>query len=146
MSGLTYPDYVDALIDHLRNQEVLTNVVGAARIVTEIKAGTDMTRHNHLVLNKAGRVTTAPPVGTISPRIDALAFGTTGHESMRIIRALRTVLTPVDGRTRFVSKGVIYDSVWTENEPIQLETPENWPYVLNTFGAIVLRAAVPVEG
>lgn len=143
---ITYPDYIDALITYLREQPALTSAVSANRILASIQGGGMMADHNALVFTKAGRAQPVYPTGTVAPRIDALAFGTNAYESMRMMRILLSILTPVHGDTRFTSKGVTFDSVWRETEPLQMENEENWPYVHVSLGAIILRAPAPVGG
>jgi hypothetical protein len=115
MSGYTYvliPDYISALVERLQTDPNMTAVVSAERIVGRFIDSSSVTRNNWLsIVSIGGRDPFNAPPTHMYPHLEAHCFGTTGYESMRIWRTLKSVLeAPYNPTHGFTFQGcVIHD-------------------------------------
>lgn len=137
------PDYVSALVAHLRGAEIVTTIVPAARIAMEINSAEGLPRSN-VIVRKAGGSGSDVSMPYYRGRLDIHCYGATGYEAMRLARAIQAALIPEDRKsTRIHAQDCVIASVGMESGHIGLETPEGWPFVLTVYSLTIYEVAVP---
>lgn len=150
MSAL--PDYVGAMIAHLRSLTVVTALCPATRIVGELPGATvgsggeakAMPTYAIAVVNVPGGFGSDLYVPLSRPRLDLFCYGKTGLEAVNLWRTVQAQLEPPTRRgCGFTAAGCRVLDVTCVMQPARQRDQEtNWPYAQAGYILTINEVAV----
>jgi len=144
MSGIVVPpDFVSAIVDHLRTIPEVVAWAPAERIATHVPDRADVPQNWIVVAGNqgGGQIGNGP---YSQPNVAVVTFGTDATEASIGSRIVRGALAPVGKSRRIHRQECVIPQVWVRSGPIASMTPTGaFPYELTVYGLVVLEEPVP---